>query len=205
MNKKIFLIHGEAIFRLGICKIIHDVNPGILISEEESFVYYSIKELNKFDVIILEDSDRLDAKEALEGILRPVNAKIVVISSSTNKRNLKCFLRLGIFGYLLKKSSGQELHNTLKSVLDNQKHFCPFVMETLISEENKPESAATPLTERELEITRLVVSGYRTSEIAERLNLSHHTIQTHRKNINRKTGVRSALELTFYMKNNGLS
>ena len=61
-----------------------------------------------------------------------------------------------------------------------------------------------PLSEREVEIIRLVASGKTNKEIAYQLSLSHHTIHSHRKNILKKLGVRSALELTTYALKAGL-
>lgn len=69
----------------------------------------------------------------------------------------------------------------------------------------QPARAEQQLTPREEEILRLVVRGYQNKEIAVRLNISHNTVLTHRKNIIAKTGIRTVSGLTFYAIRKGLT
>ncbi|MFX8633135.1 helix-turn-helix transcriptional regulator, partial [Acinetobacter baumannii] len=59
------------------------------------------------------------------------------------------------------------------------------------------------LSEREREVMRLIAQGLRTREIAERLSLSHKTVEKHRTNLMRKLGVRSAAAVAAYAISNG--
>ena len=61
------------------------------------------------------------------------------------------------------------------------------------------------LTEREIEIIKLIVKGYSNSDIAEQLFLSIHTVYTHKKNIMRKLRLKSPVELVLYAINSGLT
>jgi DNA-binding CsgD family transcriptional regulator len=68
------------------------------------------------------------------------------------------------------------------------------------SEEGGPDG----LTDRELEIVRLISSGLKSSEIAKQLFISVNTVETHRKNIFSKTGVKNAVGLSHYARKHGI-
>lgn len=68
----------------------------------------------------------------------------------------------------------------------------------------QPDSKAHQLTNREVEILRLIVKGHLNKEIAEKLHISHNTVLTHRKNIISKTGIKTVSGLTFYAIRKGL-
>ncbi len=65
-------------------------------------------------------------------------------------------------------------------------------------DENKPEESANQLSNREIEVLKLIVQGYLNKEIADQLNISLNTVLSHRKNIIYKTGVKTISGLTFY-------
>jgi two-component system, NarL family, response regulator NreC len=65
--------------------------------------------------------------------------------------------------------------------------------------------ATEGLTERELEVVRLLASGHTNREIAEQLYISRRTVEFHRANIRRKLGARSRAELTRHVRENGLA
>jgi len=65
-------------------------------------------------------------------------------------------------------------------------------------------NSAYKLTSRQIEVLRLVAQGKRSAEIAEQLKLSKHTIDNHRKNMLRKTGFSSTLELVHWATANGI-
>ncbi len=79
-------------------------------------------------------------------------------------------------------------------------------LQTAISSERSQqgESATHQLSDREIEVLRLIVQGHLNKEIAEQLNISLNTVLTHRKNIIAKTGIRTVSGLTFYSLRNGL-
>lgn len=70
--------------------------------------------------------------------------------------------------------------------------------------DNQKEESDHQLTNRETEILRLIVKGYLNKEIADKLNISHNTVLTHRKNIIAKTGIKTVSGLTFYCIRKGL-
>ncbi|MGC8866470.1 MAG: response regulator transcription factor [Bacteroidales bacterium] len=71
-------------------------------------------------------------------------------------------------------------------------------LKNLAKDETSDDLAMQPLTEREIEVLRLLVQGLSQKEIAQQLHLSVHTIITHRKNITLKTGIKSIAGLTLF-------
>ncbi len=205
LNKlnKILIADTIELFREGVRSVIHELNNDIECIQISSYDELICLNLDIFNIILLEHIDEFKILKLIKSQVFSANTKVIVVSPNNNKRDLKEFLSLGIHGYLLKKSTKQELAQTILSVLAGEKYFCPFVMETLLtSPQEEPEIAE--LTTREVEITRLIAVGLKNKEIADRLSVSPHTIHSHRKNILRKTGVSSALELSIYAKENNI-
>ena len=104
-----------------------------------------------------------------------------------------------ISGYVLKNIGKQELINALDKIASGGVYFTDEVMD-----EKKTELAEARLTNREIEIIRLIEKEYNNKMIAETLFLSERTIETHRKNILRKTKTSSVLGLIKYAYAHGL-
>lgn len=98
---------------------------------------------------------------------------------------------------LPKECDGIQIHHAILSALQQNANSPTPTADGQL--QSMPENGASlSLSQREVEIIRLVARGKTNKEIAAHLNLSHHTIHSHRKNILKKLGVRSALELTTY-------
>jgi len=110
-----------------------------------------------------------------------------------------------ISGYVLKNIGKQELINALDKIASGGVYFTDEVMDEMIrAAEKKTELAEARLTNREIEIIRLIEKEYNNKMIAETLFLSERTIETHRKNILRKTKTSSVLGLIKYAYAHGL-
>lgn len=123
---------------------------------------------------------------------------IMVVTASHDRRVILKILESGIHGFLYKDCSAQELLHCADALLRGERYFCDEVFDILMeSRVAKPGSEHWPshLTTREVDIIRLIVKGHSTPVIAGELNLSPHTISTHRKNISRKLKIKSSVEL----------
>ena len=92
-------------------------------------------------------------------------------------------------GYVLKNSGSEVLYAAIQSAFKGQRYTDPKLKEAMPAEAQEIFPEAIKLSQREKEIIKLVVEGKGSKEIADILFLSELTIQTHRKNINRKLGV----------------
>lgn len=134
----------------------------------------------------------------------------LIISSWLDKKIVMKVLEYGAKGFLLKECDQTEILGAIHAINKNEKFFCGRVLDIILerhdipTEEPREECDPTNLTQRETEIVRLMAEGISTNDIAEELSLSVHTIYTHRKNIMRKLGVKTASEVILYAINTSL-
>ncbi len=122
--------------------------------------------------------------------------KILVLSMFDNPTLLDDLMASNISGFVLKDKGKDDLIYALEQISKGQIYFSPEIMQHLIS--IRKEITAPRLTLREIEIIRLLDEGLNSSQMAERLYISENTIETHRRNILRKTDTHSATELLRY-------
>ena len=104
-----------------------------------------------------------------------------------------------ISGYVLKNIGKKELVTAIEKIAGGGIYFSDAVLEELTKTVNrKKETAQAHLTDREIEIIRLIEKEYSNKQIAETLFISERTVETHRKNIFRKTGTSSVIGLVKY-------
>ena len=108
--------------------------------------------------------------------------------------------------FLTKECDETEILDAVMATAKNERFFCSKILNYILEKSfNKSISCKpSPLSQREVEIVRLIAKGLIAKEIADRLNLSTHTVYTHRKNIMSKLKVKSASELVLYAVNNGI-
>lgn len=125
---------------------------------------------------------------------------MLVVSGFDESLYAERALRAGALGYLNKRASHEKLVEAVHAVLNGQRFISPALAQRLVHQalgDADPSSAPTSrLTDRELEVFRLIGTGLATGAIAERLFLSPHTIDTHRENIKRKLNLGNGGELT---------
>jgi two-component system nitrate/nitrite response regulator NarL len=121
--------------------------------------------------------------------------KIIVLSMHDEAHIIKAVLKEGIEGYLLKNIQHSELKSAIRHVSHGLPYVSPEVTRLLMEEMNKPREEAELLTERELDVLRLIAKEFPNKVIAEKLFISERTVETHRKNIFRKTKTSSLVGL----------
>jgi len=109
--------------------------------------------------------------------------------------------------FILKSGSYDEIATALQATTTDKKFFCSEALHIIMEGHNRRKDATNKrslLTATEMELVQLLAQGKTTKEIADERCLSHHTINTHRKNIFRKLEVNSVQELIKYALKNGL-
>ncbi|GIV33289.1 MAG: DNA-binding response regulator [Chitinophagales bacterium] len=130
--------------------------------------------------------------------------RILVISNNKHKHDIVTALQAGVSSYLLKECGKDEIFSALKATMHGEQFFCSQIVDNVLERRYPVSCEGLVLTERELEIVKLVAEGYTTAEIARMLCRSVHTINTHRKNILGKLGLKSPSELVLYAIKRGL-
>jgi DNA-binding NarL/FixJ family response regulator len=126
--------------------------------------------------------------------------KMLVISAYRDSLYAERALRAGALGYLNKQQSSAKVIEAIRTVLRGDRFVAPEISQRLMHQalrgEELTHSAVEQLTDRELEVFRMIGEGTITADIAQQLFLSIHTVDRHRENIKRKLGLKNAAELT---------
>lgn len=121
--------------------------------------------------------------------------KILIISDSKDPLQIKSYIDYGVDGFLTKDCSVEEVNTAIGLIKDGSRFYCQRIVDLLT---DKDQNTVFDLSEREFEIIKLIALGKSSIEIADELHLSIHTINSHRKNILKKLGLKSPAELIIY-------
>jgi len=134
--------------------------------------------------------------------------RIIVLSSYDDIKLIKEVMKLGAGGYLTKQCAGEDILEAIHTVANGEFYYCKTVRDKIFAsfanpQKNSGSNSHSVLTERELEIIKLISMEYSGKEIGEKLSISSHTVETHRKNLMKKLEVKNTIGLVKYaLKNN---
>jgi two-component system, NarL family, nitrate/nitrite response regulator NarL len=121
--------------------------------------------------------------------------KVAVLSMHDEASLVRNVLKEGVNGYLLKNIQQFELRNALKQISMGFPYVSPEITKIMMMELKQPEHKSELLTEREKEILKLIAKEFSNKQMAEKLFISERTVETHRKNIFRKTNTNTLVGL----------
>jgi two-component system response regulator NreC len=130
--------------------------------------------------------------------------KVVVLTMQSEPAFARTALQAGAAGYVVKHSAASELVDALHTVIGGETYINPQLGARVATEPAEGKGPPDGLTPREAEVLGLLALGYMNPEIAEKLVLSVRTVETHRANIQRKTGKTTRAELIAYALENEL-
>lgn len=130
--------------------------------------------------------------------------KILIVSMHARRIYIEKALQAGVDGYLIKNASDEELKLAVASILAGERFFSSQIKDVLVNSLlPAPDGNGITLTKREKDILLLMADGLSSKEIAIRLFISINTIETHRKNMFFKTGLRNMAHLVKWAYDNG--
>lgn len=196
----VVLADDHEIVREGI-RLVLDAEPDIEVVAETADAEEATRRTkgHKPSVLVLDlNMPGLPSLEAIPEILEgsPETA-IIVLTMQKEPAFARQALQAGAKGYVLKHSAGAELVGAVRAVVAGETYINPDLGARIASappDEGPPDE----LTPREVEVLGLLAQGYMNPEIADRLVLSVRTVETHRANIQRKTGIHNRAELIAY-------
>lgn len=219
MNKadkiRIMLADAQPVFREGIKSMLTSKEKPYIIREAgNSRELIPALQSFKPDILILDYNPSYFDYGELHTALSVIPAcKVFIFSSLKKKRHVLKVLELNVHCYLTKESGLTDIDKAIDAILHGEKFFCTFVLDILLADRKpvaKPTTIVTPetttgLTGRETDIIRRIASGKANKEIAAEMNLSPHTVHTHRRNIMKKLQLHSAVEVYSFAVRNGIS
>jgi NarL family two-component system response regulator LiaR len=208
---RILIVDDHAVVREGLRAFIQ-IKPDMEVVGEAAD---GIKALEKArdldpDVILLDIvMPKLDGIGTIEQLKKQGSqARILVITSFTEDEQIFPAIKAGALGYLLKDSKPQELIQAIRDVYRGEPSLHPTVALKLMNELNRePELPPTeePLTERELEVLKLIAQGHTNREIGEQLHLSERTIGKYSSNILDKLHLANRTQAALYALRTGIA
>jgi len=155
------------------------------------------------DVLLLDlDMPEVDGLEALKQ-LRPKmpDLGIIILTMHSDSKMVAYLMELGANSYLLKDTSPEEFQKAITNVVDEGFYFNKMVSQAMLTglkgqSKKKPTLGHNEvLTSRELEVLELICQEFTAKEIADKLFISHRTVEGHRKNLIEKLGVKNTAGL----------
>lgn len=198
---KILLVDDHAIVSDGL-QLLLESKEGFKVVNKITSGDFAIAYLKQNDVDLLVSDYSMPDMDGLTLVkkakqLKP-NLKIIVLSMHDEVVLIREMLSAGVDGYVLKKYAQQELLNAITSVCEGRQFWSAEVNKALLSALLPQELPENQITERELEVLRLLTQEMTSKQIAEKLFISERTVETHRKNLMRKTGANNGIGLMRY-------
>ena len=167
------------------------------------------KKGNKADVLILDITmPVLDGFEVLKHFNKVgIRQNVIILSSYDDIKIVQEMLSLGCNGYITKNNAGEHIVDAIKAVANGEQYFSSDIQNILVKTfagQHVPIGDAPDkflketLTDRELDVLKLISKQHNSPEIADKLNLGLSTVETHRKNLLRKLKVKNSVGLAVY-------
>jgi DNA-binding NarL/FixJ family response regulator len=203
---KILLVDDHAIVLDGLISLLSKIE-NIEISAIANNGEEGLEQLKKTKADMIITDINMPGMDGLEFIKTIRNdfppTKIIVLSLHDEPHFIRNIMKHRVQGYILKNDASSELVEAVERVLNGKTFFSSKINQVLMEQINEP-GADKLLTNRELQIIKLIAQECSNKQIAEQLFISERTVETHRKNIFRKTETNNIVGLIKFAYNNDL-
>lgn len=215
MPFRILIADDHEIVRRGLRAIV-SAHPDWEVVSEALTGRQAVEEARRLkpDLVIMDISmPELNGLDATRQILKEFpSTEILILTMNESEQMAREVLNVGARGYMLKSDAGRDLVAALEAMRNHKPYFTTRVSEMVLTgylrggprAENGDDSLRLPLTAREREIVQLLAEGKSNKEVANALNISVKTAETHRSRIMAKLGLRSIGELVRFAVRNGI-
>jgi two-component system, NarL family, response regulator LiaR len=207
----VLLVDDHAIVRKGVRALLLTEEDIEVVGEAENgHRAVALAEALRPDVILMDlVMPGIDGVEAIRRIIaRQPQARIVVVTSFATDEKVFPAIRSGALGYLLKDSEPEDLVRAIRQAHRGETVLHPSIARKVLEEigrPGKPARSVNPLTEREVEVLRLVARGMSNQEIADSLSLSEATVRTHVSSVLSKLHLASRVQATLFALREGIA
>ena len=204
-NRKILLADDHSVVRHGISLILKESFENLVIAHAEDFlkVLGQIKE-QTFDLVVLDISIPEGKGIQMVEIIKEIQPDVKILIFSAHEEELYAlrYLKAGADGYLNKLSSDIEFREAFTSMIKNGNYVSQSIKNKIVSNtlNKKSDNPLEALSNRELEIARLLVRGEGNLEIANKLKLQNSTVSTYKNRIFEKLTINNTVALVTLFK-----
>jgi two-component system invasion response regulator UvrY len=198
---KVLIVDDHELVRIGVQRLLSDTDDIDVIGEAGSGeeAIEKTKELQP-DIVLMDiNMPGLGGMEATRKLLRVAKeTKIIIVSAIETEPFPSRLLQIGARGYLSKDSTADELHEAIRTVFNGERYLNPKIAQQLALQylSDNSESPFDALSERELQVMQMIISGQKVPDIADKLCLSSKTVNSYRYRLFEKLQVHSDVELT---------
>jgi len=206
----ILLVDDHIMMRDGLRALLEQAGLQIVGEAANGHEAITLAERLKPHIVVMDITmPQLNGIDATRRIVTDLpGTKVIALSVNTDRRYVIAMFQAGAVGYLLKNSASEELIQAVRAVSQNLTYVSPSIGAIVVDNLSTPaaEGAANrQLSPREREVLQLIAEGKTSKDVAQRLNLSVPTIETHRRQIMDKLNLRTIAELTKYAIREGLT
>ncbi|HZB02029.1 MAG TPA: response regulator transcription factor [Actinomycetota bacterium] len=206
---RVMVVDDHALFRRGLEMVLQAEDDLTLVGEASDGVEAVEKAQELMPDVVLMDV-RMPKRSGIEaaGHIKELlpHAKILMLTISDDESDLYDAIKAGAAGYLLKEIPIEEVADAIRSVWAGQSRISPSMASKLLTEfaaiskeaDERPQMPAPKLTDREMEVLRLVAQGLNNRDIAKQLFISENTVKNHIRNILEKLHLHSRMEAVVY-------
>jgi DNA-binding NarL/FixJ family response regulator len=206
---RVLIVDDHALFRRGLMLVLESEDGIEVVGEADDGEDAITKSEQLAPDVVLMDvrMPRISGIEATRRLSEMLpTTKIIMLTVSDEEEDLYEAIKAGATGYLLKEISIEEVADAVRAVTQGQTLISPSMASKLIAEFTNLAKRATDrqqvpvprLTERELDVLRLVAQGITNREIAEQLFIAENTVKNHVRNILEKLHLHSRMEAVLY-------
>jgi NarL family two-component system response regulator LiaR len=208
---RILIADDHTLVRAGMRALI-DSEPGMEVIGEAADGLEAVDKAQELDPDVVLMDLVMPRKGGIEAITeiceQEPDARILVLTSFTDDDKVFPAIKAGALGYLLKDSEPRELLQAIRSVYEGSPSLAPTIARKLMRDIQRPSDlplAEQPLTEREVEVIRLLARGLSNHEIADQLVVSERTVRAHVSNILDKLHLANRTQAALYAIREGLT
>jgi DNA-binding NarL/FixJ family response regulator len=207
MKRKVLVVDDHPIVREGLAQMINR-EPDLSVCGDASHMQKAVQlmEALKPDILLVDIS--LDGPDGLE-LLKHIRAQdpglpVLILSMHDESIYAERALRAGANGYIMKQEATDNVLDALRRILNREVYVSPRIANKMLQQfvgttgAERGHSSVDDLSDRELEVLRLIGAGHGTRQIAEQLHLSVKTVETYQAHLKEKLGLRNSRELVQY-------
>lgn len=210
MNIQIIVAEDHPLVLMGIQHLLMEHMPGAVIATTGDFTKTLVMlEKQKFDLLIMDINLPGGDKVGMISQVRMKQPAIPILVCSSYDEQLYAlpFLKAGANGYISKTAINEDFKLAVDNVLSGRIYASPTVMQNafgqLFSTKSSQDSVADKLSDKELEVAKLLSKGLSTKAISNHIHLSSSSVSSYKTKIFEKLGVNNVIELTTYFELNG--
>lgn len=207
MKRKVLVVDDHPIVREGLAQMINR-EPDLSVCGDAADMQKAVQltDALKPDILIVDIS--LNGPDGLD-LLKHIRAQdpglpVLVLSMHDESIYAERALRAGANGYIMKQEATDNVLDALRRILNREVYVSPRVANKMLQQfvgathSDKSHSSVDDLSDRELEVLRLIGAGHGTRQIAEELHLSVKTVETYQAHLKEKLALRNARELVQF-------